>query len=126
MMMKRRTINDYVCPVCFRKPENCICKCYSMTLILIDEKLQYAIQNLNDIGLVTVDCCQGHFDERIPNMYISFRDNINDCPDEFIIENNKVIRYIYKNYNSRKEFEEEQNHIIKKLNKWVKDKIESR
>lgn len=119
MMMKRRTSDEYVCPVCFRNPENCICKCYSMTLILIDKNIQYAIKTLNDNGLVTVDCCEGHYGEKIPNMYISFLYDVKNCPEDFIIENNKVIRYIYKNFNSKKEFEEEKIQAIKNLNKWV-------
>ena len=66
MMMKRRISDEYVCPVCFRNPENCICKCYSMTLILIDKNIQYAIKTLNDNGFVTVDCCEGHYGEKSP------------------------------------------------------------
>ena len=52
----RRAAKNYVCPVCFRRPNKCICDCYSMSLILVDSKLQYAIQKLNDANFFTVDC----------------------------------------------------------------------
>lgn len=127
MTMKHRDINNYVCPVCFRKPNECICPCYSMTLILIDEKLQYAIQKLNDNCFYTTDCCEGHFIDKIPNTYIGFVYSLNDAPKGFILEDgNKVIRYIYQNHKSKKEFKEEQKEVIKSLNEWVDKKVKSR
>ena len=64
-----------------------------MNLILIDRNLQSIIQYLNDNGLKTIDCCEGHFGETIPNIYISFVNPINSSPEGFKLEN--------KNYNSK-------------------------
>lgn len=100
-----------------------------MHLILIDEKLQGAIQKLNDAHLWTVDCCEGHFDDAFPNMYISFVNNIrfSDAPEKFKLENHgTIIRYMYKNTKSKKEFEKEKEEILKNLYKWVDEKIKNR
>lgn len=117
----RRAAKNYVCPVCFRRPNKCICSCYSMSLILIDSKLQYAIQKLNDANFFTVDCCEGHFENKIPNTYISFVKNRKfvDAPKGFEIENGNVLRYTYKNTKSKTEFKKEQEEVINNLNKWV-------
>ena len=109
---------DYVCPVCFRRANNCICQFYSLSLILIDEKLQYAIQTLNDKGHKTIDCCEGHFEDKIPNTYISFRDRLIDCPKGFKIERNNIIRHVYKK-TTKEQFKEEQKEMIENINKWV-------
>lgn len=92
-----------------------------MSLILVDSKLQYAIQKLNDANFFTVDCCEGHFENKIPNTYISFVKNRKfvDAPEGFKIENGNVIRYIYKNTKSKTEFRKEQEEVINNLNKWV-------
>lgn len=98
-----------------------------MSLILIDEKMQYAIQKLNDACIFTVDCCQGHFEDNIPNTYISFIHKITDAPKKFEIEKDgKIIRYIYKNTKSKIDFKKEQEEIINNLNKWVDEKTENR
>lgn len=96
-----------------------------MSLILVDEKMQYAVQKLNDAGIFTVDCCEGHFGEKIPNTYLSFVRKIDSCPEQFKIENGKVIRHLYKNLNSKKGFKEEQEEVINSLNKWVDKKTGS-
>lgn len=99
-----------------------------MNLILIDEKLQYAIQKLNDANIFTMDCCEGHFEDKIPNTYISFVKNrkLFNAPKGFIIENENVIRYVYKNTKSRNDFKKEQKEVIENLNKWVDEKTGSR
>ena len=125
-MIKRRAAKNYVCPVCFRRPNKCICNCYSMNLILIDEKLQYAIQKLNDANIFTRDCCEGHFEDKIPNTYISFIHEISSCPKGFKIEDNKIIRYIYSKSKSKKEFEKEKIEAIENLNNWVNEIIKNR
>lgn len=127
-MIKRRAAKNYVCPVCFRRPNKCICSCYSMSLILIDEKLQYAIQKLNDANIFTMDCCEGHFEDKIPNTYISFVNNrkLSDAPKGFKIENGNIIRHLYKNIKSKNEFKKEQKEVIENLNEWVNEKTGSR
>lgn len=100
-----------------------------MNLILVDEKLQEAIQKLNDFHFRTVDCCEGHFDDKIPNMYISFGNNVKftDAPENFKLENHgTIIRHIYKNTKLKKEFEKEKEEILKNLYKWINEKIENR
>ena len=100
-----------------------------MTLILIDSKLQEAIQKLNDAHLWTVDCCEGHFTDAIPNTYISFVNSVrfSDAPKDFILEKNgTVIRYIYRNRKSREGFRKEQIEVLKNLNSWIEQKTKSR
>lgn len=100
-----------------------------MTLILIDEKLQSAIQKLNDVHLWTVDCCEGHFEDIIPNTYISFVNNVrfSDAPKGFKLEKNgTIIRHVYKNKESKNEFKKEQEETLKNLYDWVNEKIKSR
>lgn len=122
---KRKTANDYVCPICFYRPNKCTCSCYSMSLILIDKKLQYAIQQLNHNNIFTVDCCEGHYEDRIPNTYISFVHEIKNPPKGFCLVNNKIIRHFYK-AKTKKEFKKEQEEVIKNLNEWVDNQVKSR
>ena len=117
-MIKHRNNRDYVCPLCFRRPNNCICDLYSMELILIDYNLQKIIQKLNDKKIRTMDCCEGHFEDLKPNIYISFLNKIKSAPDEFKIENEKVIRHIYKS-KTKKEFEKEKERMIKNIEEWI-------
>lgn len=117
-MIKKRNNRDYVCPKCFYRPNKCTCKIYSMTLILIDYNLQPIIQRLNKGGFQTVDCCEGHFGEYKPNIYISFVNPINSCPEGFKLENRKIIRHIYKS-KTEKEFEIEKEEMVKNLNNWI-------
>ena len=91
-----------------------------MTLILIDKNLQTIIQFLNDNGLYTVDCCEGHFGESIPNIYISFVKEINSCPKEFKLENKKIIRHIYK-AKTKEEFEIEKQEMIRNIEEWMNE-----
>lgn len=100
-----------------------------MSLILVDYKLQEAIQKLNDAHLWTVDCCEGHFTDEIPNTYISFVNNIrfSDAPKGFLLENKgNIIRYIYKNKKSADGFKKEQIEVMKNLYSWVDQKTKSR
>lgn len=118
ILNNRKNIYDYVCPKCFRIPDKCICNLYSMSLILIDKNLQSIIQFLNDNGLHTVDCCEGHFGESISNIYISFVKEINSCPKGFKLENKKIIRHIYK-AKTKEEFEIEKKEMINNIEKWM-------
>ena len=114
----KKESKDYVCPKCFRSPEECICSWYSNNLILIDYNLQEVIRKLNDHGMKTQDCCEGHYKDYKANIYISFIDKINSCPKEFEIEKGKIIRHIYKS-NSKREFEKEKERMIKNINDWI-------
>lgn len=125
-MIKRRKLKDYVCPVCFKHPNECTCPYYSQTLILIDERLQYAIQQLNKMCYYTLDCCEGHFEDKIPNTYISFIHEISSCPKGFKIEDKKIIRHIYSKSKSKEEFEKEKTEAIENLNNWVNEIIKNR
>lgn len=117
-MIERKKYEDYVCPFCFRSPENCICKHYSMDLILVDYNLQPIIKRLNDKGLKTRDCCEGHFGEKKPNIYISFIVPLKNFPIGFKKEGNFIIRHIYES-TTEEEFEKEKFEMIKNLNKWI-------
>lgn len=120
--MRKARNCDYVCPYCFNRPNKCTCKCYAMSLILIDREIQASIQKLNKMGIITVDSCSGHFDDKIPNLYISFRNKINTAPSEFNLEkSSNVVRYIYKNLSDRKEFKKEQEEAIKNLETWINE-----
>lgn len=119
-MNNHKSIYDYVCPRCFRRPEKCNCKLYSMTLILVDQNLQSIIQFLNDHGLRTIDCCEGHFGEEIPNIYISFVKQINSCPEGFKLEDQRIIRHIYK-AKTKIEFENEKQEMISNIKKWMNE-----
>ena len=121
-MNNHKTIYDYVCPNCFRNPEECICDLYSMSLILVDRNLQTIIQFLNDHHICTVDCCEGHFGEYIPNIYISFVNPINSCPKGFKLENKRIIRHIYKS-KTEKEFEIEKEQMINNIKKWMNEVV---
>ena len=96
-----------------------------MTLILVDEKLQDAIQKLNDAQLWTSDCCEGHYEDIVPNTYIGFVNKIKftDAPKNFKLEKRgTVIRYVYKNTKSKIEFKKEQEEALKNLYDWVNEK----
>lgn len=120
ILNNRKSIYDYVCPRCFRSPDKCICNLYSMTLILIDKNLQSIIQFLNDNGLYTIDCCEGHFGEEIPNIYISFVKQINSCPKGFELENKRIIRHIYT-AKTKEEFEIEKQEMIRNIEEWMNE-----
>lgn len=89
-----------------------------MSLILIDYNLQSVIRKLNKMKMKTMDCCEGHFGEYKPNIYISFINKISSCPEGFKIENGKIIRHIYK-AKTKKEFEIEKETMIKNINNWI-------
>ena len=114
----KRTSKDYVCPQCFRSPEDCICQWYSNHLVLIDQNLQEIIRKLNDSGKITCDCCEGHYKDYKANMYISFVNPLSSCPKEFTMEKGKIIRHMYK-ANSKNEFEKEKERMIQNLNNWI-------
>ena len=116
----RRRSRDYVCPKCFYSPEKCKCDLYSQFLILIDYPMQYAIQELNKHGFKTMDCCAGHYDDKIYNTYVSFFQKPSEIlPDGFKAETNRsayVLRHIYKN---KDDFLDNQRNVIESLNIWV-------
>lgn len=118
MLIERKKYEDYVCPFCFRSPEECICECYSMNLILVDYNLQSVIKRLNDKGLKTRDCCEGHFGEAKSNIYISFFIPLKSCPIDFKKEGDFLIRHIYKSI-TEEEFKKEKFEMIENLNKWI-------
>ena len=118
--MSKKTRNDYVCPFCFRYPEKCICNTYSMSLILVDYNLQSIIKKLNDIGYKTIDCCEGHFNNYKPNIYISFVKKISTAPKGFKLEDNKIIRHFYK-ATTKEEFEKEKQQMINNIKKWIEE-----
>ena len=122
ILNNHKTIYDYVCPNCFRSPEECICDLYSMSLILVDKNLQTIIQFLNDHHMYTIDCCEGHYGEYIPNIYISFVSPINSCPEGFKLEDQRIIRHIYKS-KTEKEFEIEKEKMINNIKKWMNEVV---
>ena len=67
----RRTINDYVCPKCFNRIENCICEVQPWNLIMVDVNMQEIVRTLNGKGYKTTSCCESHFGDTL-NLYISF------------------------------------------------------
>lgn len=128
-LQKRNTkkkIQNYVCPFCFNQIKNCTCDLAPHTLLMIDNGLQYAIRELNNKHWFTVDCCEGHYEDQIPNTYISFVRPIKlkIIPNGFVLESNNVIRKIY-NKGKKEDFLREKEEIINSLNKWV-DSLEGR
>lgn len=118
-MIKEKSIKNYVCPVCFRSIDKCICKLVPYELIMIDYNLQNVIEQLNTKGYSTRFCCEGHSTDGTPNLYIFFDRPIIDAPMGFTLEHKTTIRYFYKNKNDKTEFEKEKNEIIKTLTEWV-------
>lgn len=72
MRRNKAAYNNFVCPFCFRKLNNCICENFPpWNLIFIDEGMQECIIKLNDKGYRTSGCCESHYKGN-PNLYISF------------------------------------------------------
>jgi len=52
---------NYVCPKCFQQLNKCTCDIFPpYELIMIDEKIQYHIRELNKKGYATWVCCESH------------------------------------------------------------------
>lgn len=120
---KRKSIYNYVCPWCFNQIEDCTCDMASYSLIMIDNKLQKAIRELNQKKYFTVDCCEGHFYNPIPNTYISFVRpvKLSNIPNGFQYEKDgNVIRKIY-HVQTEEEFIMEQEKAIQDIETWVEN-----
>lgn len=118
MAIKKHS-KDYVCPLCFNQIENCTCIYPSFTLIMIDNQIQDAVRILNQKGYRTMDSCEGHIENMIPNTYISFYEPIKSAPVGFTNEG-KVIRKIYS-CDNKKTFNKEKKEAIENLNKWAEN-----
>ena len=116
-MGSKKHSKNYVCPICFNQIQNCTCICPPYTLIMVDNGIQEAVRSLNQKGYITVDSCEGHFENILPNTYISFEQRIETCPVGFNNEG-KVIRKIY-NCSSKTAFEKEKREALKNLNTWA-------
>ena len=118
-MSRKIRIKDYVCGGCFERPKDCTCGVIPWTLIMIDEKLQYAIRNLNKKGHITQACCEGHFDKgKTQYMYISFRDK-HEPPMGWKSDRQNI--YYKLDAKTKEGFIEQQNAGIKLLNTWVEN-----
>ena len=118
-----KNINNYVCPFCFNQIQNCTCDFAPYSLIMVDNKLQKAVRELNQKKYFTVDCCEGHFNFNIPNTYISFVKPIklSHIPNGFKYEKDgNVIRKIY-HVETKQEFEIEQKNAIQDIETWVEN-----
>ena len=58
-----KDINNYVCPKCFYKLNECKCEFAPWELIMIDDKIQYIIRILNKKGYLTTSSCESHYNE---------------------------------------------------------------
>lgn len=116
-MGSKKNSKNYVCPICFNQIQNCTCIYPSYNLIMVDNRIQEAVRVLNQKGYTTVDSCEGHFENMIPNTYISFVKRINSTPIGFENEG-RVIRKIY-NCSNKNSFEKEKREAIKNLNDWA-------
>ena len=108
---------NYVCPICFNQIQNCTCIYPSYNLIMVDNRVQEAVRVLNQKGYITVDSCEGHFENIVPNTYISFVNKIQSAPAGFNNEG-KVVRKIY-HCSSKNVFEKEKREAIKNLTDWA-------
>lgn len=121
--INNKNINNYVCPWCFNQIEDCTCDMASYTLIMVDNKLQKAVRELNQKKYFTVDCCEGHFYNPVPNTYISFVRpvKLSNVPKGFKYEKDgNVIRKIY-HVQTEEEFEAEQKIAIQDIENWVEN-----
>ena len=117
--MNQKNHNNYVCPVCFQKIESCNCISIPYSLIMIDEKIQWAIQELNNKHIITQSCCAGHY---IPNkmtcIYITFQNKPKTKPLGWSIRGNGIYYLCFpKNQN---EFESICQKQYNHLKHWIK------
>ena len=117
--MNIKTSFDYVCPVCFQQIQNCKCDIAPNTLIMIDQKIQWAIQQLNYKGQRTQACCAGHYNFKEASViYIYFLYKPKDAPKNWEIKNNGIYYICFpKNKN---EFDLIQNKAFNSLKHWIK------
>lgn len=118
-----KNINNYVCPFCFNQIEDCACNFAPYNLIMVDNKLQKAVRKLNQKRYFTVDCCEGHFSNPVPNTYISFVKpvKLSNVPKGFKYEKDgNVIRKIY-HVQTEEEFEAEQKIAIQDIETWIEN-----
>lgn len=62
----------YVCPRCFHRLRDCLCRACPETLIQIDKNILPTIQILNEKGFATECSCEGHIGES-GALFILFR-----------------------------------------------------
>ena len=118
--MRRIRAKDYVCPNCFQRPSKCKCDFIPWHLVMIDEKLQYAIQVLNRKHYLTEACCEGHFKKgQKVYMYISFaHGEAPGIPEGWKSSSRGNINYCLK-ADTKDDFEKQKNIGLEILNKWV-------
>jgi hypothetical protein len=108
----------YVCPVCFEKAENCICKTFPQDYtICIDKNLEKALKILNQTGYKTLYSCEGHYAE----VYVLIQGKVKTCPTGFKKENfrgNTKIFYLFKETDQVEKVKKEK---IKNLEEWAEN-----
>ena len=112
---------NYVCPHCFYRLENCKCNHPPWTLIQVDAGIQNAVRELNQKGYDTQYCCEGHFNFSF-SIYITFHQSYNfpEIPEGFKLKDKKThLEYIVKG-KTFDDFESDRKLHLEKLNQWVK------
>lgn len=113
---------NYVCPVCFKRLEDCTCEFHPWHLINIDKAMQEPVRILNDKGYKTQYCCEGHKPQ--DSAYIAFPLGYmpKTMPKGFRHKNMPDgIYYKYKNGTSASEFAKEKNRMLSALLEWCDD-----
>ena len=122
MRRSKSAYNNYVCPFCFRKLNNCICEHFPpWDLIFVDEGMQECIIKLNDKGYITNGCCESHYKGN-PNLYISFFTNYVFETQPPAGSKGRKSRYeiVYPMpQNNKEEFERLKSEKIKEILQWI-------
>lgn len=124
-MNKRKDVYDnYVCPYCMNRLENCSCKLFPpYELIYIDKNIQEHIRILNEKGYRTRACCEAHVDVCY-NTYIAFVNNyFDDIEEPKGFEYNKksrVVQCFYKSKITEEEMELAKKEKLASLLEWCK------
>lgn len=120
----RRTHEDYVCPYCFRRVEECVCKLPPWSLIMIDGGIQEHIRLLNEKEYITNGCCEGHYKSHCTEPYVSFvkEYDFEAIPDGFTYNRKRKMIVGHKIKGDTLEiYEANKNILLENLKKWVEN-----
>lgn len=121
MKRNKRVYENYVCPICYRELNNCICKYFPpYTALWIDKELQEHIIKLNDKGYKTGGCCSSHPEENKLCIYVAFifPNDFDTLPDGFkYIKSKNTVAF---DISSRLSLDEQQRIKAEKLKEFMK------
>ena len=122
------TYKRYVCSSCYRQITECTCEHLPWQLLQIDEAIQDHIRILNEKGYYTKACCEGHYNDGVPDNFLQIHlardgeDIFPPLPNKFQWNHYSILyRYecVKESPVAQETFEQEKAEAARVLLEWV-------